>query len=237
MLIRKNSVLSFLILLFLFTPIYAGAVNFNQTITLKADGSGSVVIFYLEKESLVKDNLIGNLPFSKEKIEQFFSSAKIKIFESSVSKSEKDNTLTQVTVSLMFSSLNDLSDLKGLTGEKFEYTKTDTGMVLRNSFSPDFIKSNSINQIYCVLKTDENIRSTNGTIKDKTISWFRSKEFLNTPNSLNFVATLGSSKEIATKNGNEGSGNEKSCGLFGLELPFLMLFGLIYTMSIRKTKI
>lgn len=234
LLLKKSKLVLLFTVFYLIIPIIAGAVNFNQTITLKEDGSGSINIFYLEKESTIKTKnfLIGNLPFTKEKINEYFGSNKIKVFESKISASAKDNTMTEVYVSLTFSNINDLNSLKGLANNQFSFSVSDSGNVFKSSITPEFNTVNSINQIYCVLNSKADIISSNGQIKDKSVSWFRAKEFLD-KNTTNFIATIFSKniKKTATDNKVE----EKSCGLFGIELPVIFLLGTVL-MNYRRKK-
>jgi len=233
---KKKYIYLSITLLFLIIPMAAGAVNFNQNFTLKEDGSGSVNILYVEQDSFIKGKnfLIGNLPFNKEKITEYFSSAGTKIFSSSIEKSPKDNNSTQVIVTLVFNSVNDLNNLKGLTKSQYSMTNTDSGMVLRCSFSPEFVSSNSISQIYCTLTSKSEIKSSNGTIKDNAVSFFRGKEYLDSKNGNNFDVTFKSGDKTTTtkKEGSDEKG--KSCGLFGIELPIVFLLGSVLMYSNRK---
>lgn len=237
LLFKKAKFVLLFTVFFLIFPIVAGAVNFNQTITLKEDGSGSINILYLEKESTIKSKnfLIGNLPFTKEKINEYFGSSKTKIFESTISANSKDNTITEVYVSLTFSSVSDLNSLKGLVNNQFSFSVSDSGNVFKSSISPEFITLNSINQIYCVLNSKADIVSSNGQVKEKSVTWFRAKEYLN-KNTTNFVATIFSKniKKTASQNIEQEKG--KSCGLFGIELPIVFLFGTVLMNYRRKRK-
>lgn len=234
---KKALYLPYLILVFLFIPVFLGATNINETITLKKDGSGSINISYIEKESIVKEKnyLIGNLPFNKEKIDEFFKSAGIVIYSSKIENNEKDKSLIQVTLVMGFTSIEKLNDVKALANSRFSSTKTDSGTVIRNIISPEFIKKNTITQIYYVLKSEVKVKSSNGKIEDKNVTWFRGKEYLDGKSDVNFVCTFDDGKVTITKSKDEGE-KGKSCGLFGLELPVLLFGGLIISGIIKRKK-
>ena len=91
------------------------------------------------------------------------------------------------------------------------------------------IKSNAktqlINSFHLTLTFDDEIKSANGQIKDKTVDWFQtdfSKENV-------LTATLKSSG--SKSNSNEGG---KGCGLFGMELPIILFGGLVLAFKKKK---
>ncbi len=236
---RNKSFIQFSIsLIFLFTPVFLGAMNVNETINLKKDGSGILTFSYLEKEATVKGKnfMIGNLPFTKEKLADYFKAPNSYIQLSTVEKSQKDNTMTQVTVVISFTDISKLGDAKGLAHTNFSYTQTDSGAVLKNTINPDFVKTNMVDQIYYVLKSEGDIKSSNGKVTDKSAEFFRGKDYLN-GTEINFVATVESDGKTTSNKTVAGEEKGKSCGLFGLELPFLMLGGLVFSFNRKRKKL
>jgi len=223
---KKTLIVQFTIL-FLFIPIFLGAMNINQVVFLKKDGTGSLTISYFAKESEVKEKnfLIGNFPFQKEKLDEYFGTKNTKIYSSSIEKNAKDNSSLQVTVTITFGSITHLSQMKAFSGVNISLNQTDTGKVFRNVITPDFITTNSLENVYINFKYDEDIKSTNANAREgKNINWFSPKEFTAKKNNLTFWVNLGGG---TSKNENVKSNEdkEKSCGLFGIELPLIVLLG------------
>ena len=164
---KKTLIVQFTIL-FLFIPIFLGAMNINQVVFLKKDGTGSLTISYFAKESEVKEKnfLIGNFPFQKEKLDEYFGTKNTKIYSSSIEKNAKDNSSLQVTVTITFGSITHLSQMKAFSGVNISLNQTDTGKVFRNVITPDFITTNSLENVYINFKYDEDIKSTNANARE-----------------------------------------------------------------------
>lgn len=237
---KKSRTILFLFVLISCIPMIASAVEFNQFITLKDDGAGSLKLVYSEKEALLTGKTqIGNLPFDKAKMNEFFSTEGVQVGDVLVDKNQKDASMTQYSVSVNFDNVTKLNNLKGLAGIKYGLAKTDSGNVFTINIALDFFNNNSINQAYSVLYIKGEFKSANGAIKDKSVAWFRSKDKLE-GKPVSLYATL---RVINTPNknnpntnvpgGNQDSDKGKSCGLFGIELPFVILLG---TLFIRRRR-
>jgi len=219
----------------LLTPMFLGAVNLNQMIILKKNGSGTIRVVYTEKETLLKEKnfVIGQFPFSKEKIEEYFKSPSSKIFRSDIGISKNDNTLIEVTVVIHFSDFSKLSEMKSFSNIRTGLSQSDSGNIFRNVFTTDFLKNNTIDQIYCTLNSDNKIKSSNGKIDDKEVVWFRGKGYIDVNKDIQFIATFESDVKTSSK---ETEGDGKSCGLFGMELPLILLSGLVISLRMKKNK-
>lgn len=215
-------------------PIVAGAVNFTQTVTLEKDGSGIIKLIYSEKESLVKENkfVVGNLPFSKDKSEEFFNSnnTSIRLFE--VSNDPKDNTIIQVIVSMNFKDINKISEMKALSNAIVGLYNTDSGNVFKYVITPTFTKANSLDNVYTILIYNGKLKSSNGDSGKESISWFRAKEYLNKKDIFLYAVLESEVKTVSKDNENK----EKSCGLFGLELPIIISLGFVFSKFAKRRK-
>jgi len=227
-----------LVVLFLFIPIYASAINFVQIITLEKNGSGIIKLIYSEKESLVKEKnyVVSNLPFSKDNSAEYFNSSNtnIRLFE--VGKDPNDNSRTQITVSMNFKAITDINKMKALTEAKVNFTETDTGTVFVYVITPEFTKANSIDYLLTILTYNGEVKSSNGKIEGKNILWSRSKQNIDAKKVMDFIATVKSEPKTTSNSSNSSDGDKKSCGLFGLELPIILLGGLVISRKLRKSK-
>jgi len=218
-----------------YVPSVVFSMNYNETLTLDKGGNGSIQVLYVEKESAIKQKnfLIGNLPFTNDKVSEYFSSPSVRIFSSKVENRANDNSLVQVLVSLTFQKITDLNSLKAFTKSNFSLIQTDTGLVLKRTFSPEFVNENSIDQILFVAKSDLGILSSNGQIKDNVASFFRPKDFLDGKNEVNFVSTFNQGVKKSSGEDKKVEKDPKSCGLFGFELPLILLAGYVFGLKKR----
>lgn len=234
MVFRKIALLLFFVIS-LFTPIIAGAIDLVQIITLEKNGSGIIKLIYSEKESLVKEKnfVVGSLPFSKEKSAEYFnsSSTNIRLFE--IGKDPKDNSLTQITVSMNFKDITQINQMKALSEAKIKFIDTDTGRVFVYAITPEFTKANSLNYLLTILTYNGTVKSTNGKMEGKNIQWSRSKQNIDAKKVMDFIATVESESKTTT---NPSGDKEKSCGLFGLELPLILLTGLVISGKYRRKR-
>jgi hypothetical protein len=231
--------------IFLSLPAYSASVQFNQVIDLKKSMWGYVTIMYSADEALVKQKsyLIGNLPFNKEKIDEYFLAANIEMYKSSIGKNEKDASQLQVDVILKFKSLDDLNKIKALTGTKFSQYQSDTGLIVTNTITPAFVKTNDLSQIYSKVNSEEEIKSSNGKGNSKEVSFFRGKGYIEGTNDMYFAFTLAKSniskggENTAKNNSNQEKSDkdQKSCGLFGFELPIILLGGFVFSRFRRRS--
>jgi len=200
-----------------YVPSVVFSMNYNETLTLDKGGNGSIQVLYVEKESAIKQKnfLIGNLPFTNDKVSEYFSSPSVRIFSSKVENRANDNSLVQVLVSLTFQKITDLNSLKAFTKSNFSLIQTDTGLVLKRTFSPEFVNENSIDQILFVAKSDLGILSLDGK------------------NEVNFVSTFNQGVKKSSGEDKKVEKDPKSCGLFGFELPLILLAGYVFGLKKR----
>lgn len=249
-----NKLFSGLILISAF--LFLGAITVSQKGTVNADGSGSLTLTYTAPAAEVKKNndLIGSFPFEQKMIKDYFSSGKDAQTKSiSIGPNKADTTQTSVTVVIDFKNINSLSELKGFSGNKISYNAgEDNNRLFRWIISSESAKN--LDQIRCILTFDcESLSSSNGTVQDKTITFFRENKKHDFTKEVVLGATIktdgktalntDTKTETKTDAGGKKDANEKkeekskSCGLFGLELPLILLSGLVFSSKLRRKKI
>jgi hypothetical protein len=235
-LFNSLSLVKFLTVLLIFgIPVVSAAINVNETFFLKKDGSGALTLSYnaSDVEIKAKNSIIGNFPFTKEKVEELFKSKLAGIYSVNVEKDPKDNNRTKVTITLTFGNITNLNDVKPLAGANRSWQETDTGLVIMSVYTPAFVENNSIDNLYQALKYESTLKSSNGNAgNDNGVTFFRGKEYIDGKSDIRFFATYQS--EGKKEKVDDPKSDAKSCGLFGFELPFVLLLGFIYTLSSRK---
>lgn len=263
-LINRLFILSLFLVSFIF---FGGAVKYFQIASFNNNGTGIISLTYSAKTEEVKssNDIIGNLPFAQNKINEYFNSDVTKVTKALVYKDKTDTTLTSVNVELSISNLNKLQEAKAFNDVEARWLKSDTGMVFSWLFKPAHAKTNSISiyQIKVVFEGD--IRSTSGVLKGKEADWYVPIEKMD-PRGAYFVATInsdgttqntfsGTGKENdAAKNNVSGSNKESKekkiitdtkteekkpggCGLFAVEFPVILLGGLAVSKILKKKRI
>lgn len=242
------------------SDISFSAVKFYQSSKVHSNGSISITFTYSAKESDLKDNKIGDLPFAINDVRQFFYSPDSEIKKSLAYKDPSDNSISAVTVDLEVRDLNKFSELKGFNSFKAHWMNSDTGMVFNWLVPEAFIKSNLIDTYQFILAFEDKIKSTNGVMKNNTCDWYVFADKVN-PGGAYFVATVTPSEDSKTTQSSETSeekkpdnnvksgGKEKSddgvkqneksktCGVFSVELPVILFTGLIISYSRRKRRL
>ena len=249
-LINRLFILSVFFISFMF---FGGAVKYVQNASFNNNGSGIISLTYSAKTSEVKssNNIIGNLPFAQDKINEYFNSDVTKVTKAMVYKDKTDTTMTYVTVDFNISNLNKLKNAKAFTGVNAGWLKSDTGMVFSWLFTPEHAKSNSISIYQIGVTFEGEIRSTSGLIKGNMVNWYVPVEKMN-PAGAYFIATIksdGTTKSPFSGTPTKESGDKKTttdskteenkpsgCGLFGFELPVIIFLGFAFNKFARRRK-
>lgn len=246
--INRLFILSVFLVSFMF---FGGAVKYVQNASFNNNGTGIISVTYSAKTSELKSNnyLIGNLPFSQDKINEYFNSDNTKVTKSLVYKDKADTTMTSVTVDVNVNNLNKLKDAKAFTGVNAGWIKSDTGMVFSWLFTPAHAKTNSISIYQISVKFEGEVKSTTGVLKGNEAIWYVQTEKMN-PGGAYFLATIksdgttkspfGTSKESGDKKTTTDSKTDEnkpsSCGLFGLELPIIISLGFVFSKLTKRRK-
>jgi hypothetical protein len=244
---KKHSFLKFTyisVLLLILTGYSNASVKFYQSSKINNNGSISITFTYSAPESEVKSNnsLIGNLPFTADKIKEYFSCPTGEIKKALSYKDQTDPSLMSATVDIIVKDFSKISSAKALNGIKIALGKTDSGMVYSWLVPTSFMQTNSIETYQYLLSSEGDIKSTNGQLVDKVCRYFVFKNKMD-PAGAYFVTTYLPGKvetpkntETNTTGSEKPEGSGKSCGLFGLELPFLLLLGFVHTYKKRNKK-
>jgi len=237
---KKKVLFVFVILISnIYIPISHASVTFFQTSKVNSNSTMTITITYGAKESEIKksNNIIGSLPFTAETVKEYFSFPGGEIKKSAIYKDQKDASITNVTVDLFVKDLSKLTSSKALNGIKIGYSKSDTGIVFSWLIPNSFMQTNSVDTYQFLLTVDGELKSSNGIIKDKVCNWYIYKDKMN-PGGAYFLTTFKANPNPIssgdTPKDTTSKGNEKSCGLFGLELPLIMLLGLIFNKSLKR---
>lgn len=251
----KSEILKYIIISFIFlqSGISYSAVKFYQSSKVKDNGSIIMTFTYSAKESDLKDNMAGNLPFVIEDVRKFFYSPDSEIKKSLVYIDPTDKSISSVTVDIEVRDINKISEIKGLENFKTHWMKSDTGMVFTWLVPVSFVKTNLIDTYQFILSFEDKIRSSNGVIKENNCNWYIFADKMN-PGGAYFITTVekteGNSTTAKTtaepevkSSGNNKSedadqqvGKPKSCGVFSIELPVIIFSGLIFSGIYRKRK-
>lgn len=228
------------------------AVKYYQSNKVKKDGSIIINITYSAKESELKDNMSGDLPFTEDAVRQFFSSPNSEIKKCLVYKDPSDKIISGVTLEINARDINKISTIKGFENFKTNWLKGESGMTFNWLVPIAFVKDNSIDTYQFVLTFEDKIISTNGVLKDSTCNWYVFADKMN-PGGAFFVAAVSSGEnsnkttvptETSVKTGGDKKsedvdlqgGKPKSCGLFSIELPIIFFCGLIISYKVRIKK-
>lgn len=243
-------------ILITFTILYSGnsfcGVKYYQSNKVKKDGSIIINITYSSKDSDLKDNMSGELPFTEEAVKQYFSSPNSEIKKCLVYKDPSDKSISGVTLEIDARDINKLSTIKGFENFKTNWLKGESGMTFNWLVPVSFVKDNSIDTYQFVLTFEDKIISTNGVLKDSTCNWYVFADKMN-PGGAFFVAAVSSGEnsnkttsptETSVKTGGDKKsedvdlqgGKPKSCGLFSIELPFILFCGLIISYRARRER-
>lgn len=225
----------------LFFPLVSQALNLNYIVQMKKDGSGTLTLMYWEKDADIKakNSVIGNFPFSsiKSDLTAKFSAPGINLLSAEMSKYPQDNSFTQSQVVLQFSDITKLGSLGALSGMDVNTFATDTGKVVSFVVTPDFVTKNSLNALYVILGYEGEIlfASDKKIIDKKRAEWFRSAQYIKSEKNIYFVALLKSEGEVKASDQKKDD-QGKSCGLFGFELPLIILLGYCYPKITRRVR-
>jgi len=242
---KKNSFFAYTFisfLLFVFTGYSNASVKFYQSTKTNNNGTISITFTYSAPESEVKSNngMIGNLPFTVDKLKEYFLCTTGEIKKALAYKDQTDPNLMTATVDIVVKDFSKIPTAKALNGLKISLGKTDSGMVYSLLVPPAFMQTNSIETYQYLFSSEGEIKSTNGQLVDKVCRYFVYKNKMD-PAGAYFVSTyIPGKSETPTSTGTNTTGNDKpegsgkSCGLFGIELPFILLIGLVLSYGTRK---
>ncbi len=239
---KKNFNKISLAFLFITAFLYMGAVDQFQSTFVKNDGSGTIKLTYSATEAdVTKSNfLIGNYPFEAGKIKEYFSAPGINLKKSEVIK--KDG-LYYVNAEIDFTTVYKIKDMKGFSGTNSSFIKTDSGMVFYWNLKGGVgNQSGVLEKVTFKFSFEGQIKSTTGVLKNNESVYYRDTKSGNFNSDLFCTATIipGTSQNSNTnqtqEKGKENTPSGKSCGLFGIELPLIMIGGYVFALNRKRKK-
>ncbi len=197
-----------------------GCVDYEMKAELNQDGSGTMNIHYWTKKSnLSMGNKIGDFSFEESQVKSDFSSGNTEVTDLKIEENPADST-KHVKLTVKFKDFNKLSDAKGFAKTKPSWVEGKDDMefkfvINKQEQSSGLTSSNKL--VYEFVFPGE-VVSTNGVKDGKKVTWNKTLSDLKE----DLVMTASVKKE------------GKKCGLFGLELPIVVLFGISLLAVTRK---
>lgn len=205
---------AYLLVLPLLMIFASGCVNVDQKTVLNNDGTGNIVLHYWTKNSnLSMGDEVGGFAFADTKVKENYSSANTEVTEVKIEKNDVDST-SHVNVKLNFKDFNKLSETKAYSKITPVWTKGDNGMTFSYTIAKDTANAGNMGmgeyKLTYAFEFPGSVLETNGRKDgDNRVVW--EKTVADLKDDLVFTATV--------KSGGKG------CGLFGIELPIVILLG------------
>lgn len=203
-----------ILILLLVSIIFSSCVNIDQQTTINKDGSGSIALHYWTHTSnLSMGNELGGFSFEEAQVRKKFTSLNSDVTEIKIDNDESDSS-SHVRVKITFKDFNNLNEAEGFSKSKSIWKKEKDKIIfnytlMKDTVSSDKMASEEYKLIYGFSFPDQ-VLTTNGNVEGNLVTWDKSLSDLN--------EDIVMSAEI-----NDESG---VCGLFGIELPFILLIGL-----------
>ena len=157
-----------------------------------------------------------------------------------------------MTVDIEFKNINKINQAKGFTGVVAKWFGTDTGAVFNYTILAGKSTIEYLDPQSYIVNFENSVKSTNGVKTEKKVTWgnrtskntnFSKDQTMaastsgSVPKSLDTTPGTPMSQEQKTagKEEKQEEKSEKSCGLFGIELPLVILAGYAFT-NRRKYK-
>lgn len=226
--------ITFLAVIFISLFFFMG-VEVVQDMHVKGNGAGSMKLTYFvpESEAQKNNNLIGNFPFDDARVKEYFTAPGVTLKKSQI---VKKNGNIYVVADIDFSTVYKIKDLKGFQGTNSSFLKTDTGMVFYWNLKGNEPKqSGVINKVSYSFSFDGDIKSTSGLIRDKKIIYYRDTQTGSFNTDLFCTVTVNPTEvKSNTNETNQEKSENKSCGLFGIELPLILAGGYFFSRKFKK---
>ncbi|MBK8554193.1 MAG: hypothetical protein IPL53_25355 [Ignavibacteria bacterium] len=220
--VRYSKVLLFLVL----ATFLAGCLNVEQKTKINEDLSGTIHLHYWIKSMYVNigdvemGDDIGGFSFVASEIKKKYSSPFSEVSLPRRYEIEKDST-THIEVDITFKDFNKLTEASGFSKLQMSYVKGKDGMDFRYFIPKDtniaLTYTKDWHTLEYTFEFPGEVIATNGTIengsKEKNTAKWLYKVSDHAQNDLEFTATVKDKSGI--------------CGMFGIELPVILLFGLI----------
>ncbi|MCB0725724.1 MAG: hypothetical protein KDC73_13605 [Ignavibacteriae bacterium] len=224
--VKKKNYTKVIIASFLvFLGIYlSGCVNVDQDTKLNADGSGTINLHYWTKMSNVSSSdEIGGFAFSEDKAKSNYTSSNSEVKSVNISDDLEDST-KHVKLEITFKDINALPSAKGFEKVTTSWKEGSDGMDFNYTLKQDTSNAKNMGasdtKLTYKFEFPGEVISTNGRKDGQTVEWDKT------------LADLKEDVEMTATVKKEGG----KCGLFGLELPVLVMAGMIFLYGYRRKK-
>jgi len=220
----------FIVILFFLVSNSYGQSSFQKTF-INSDGSGTIKLTYWAKTADIKGKeMVNSFPFTEQKINSTYASSNNSVDSVSIGKTNPDTTY--INVSIAFKSITQINSAPGFSKSKVTYYKTpdSTTMIYRLEKTDEAISPDTKTFYSFQLPTDNIMRTSGVKTKADLITYELKTE--NVKNGVNMYAVFKTVEKIETETTHKES--PKSCGLFGFELPVIILLSFIGYISKKK---
>jgi hypothetical protein len=213
-------------IIFLFVAIVtmSSCVDLKQVTHLNKDGSGVVTLYYSTKLSnLSMGDELGDFAFSEIKARNFLTSANSDVRELKIETKDSDSTV-YVSAIVNFKDFNKLNSAKSFSKVQTLWEKTSEGFKFAFVIDKDSVKLSNFGDGKHMLVYEfdfpGDVITSNGKNSGKKASW--TFELSQLKSGINMTATVKSDSGI--------------CGMFGLELPIIILLAGLVFLTLRNIK-
>ena len=209
----------------LFLGIYlSGCVNVDQETKLNADGSGTMNLHYWTKMSNVSSSdEIGGFAFSEDKAKSNYTSSNSEVTSVNISDDLDDST-KHVKLEVTFKDINALPSAKGFEKVTTSWKEGDDGMDFNYTLKQDTSNAKNMGasdtKLTYKFEFPGEVVSTNGRKDGQNVEWDKT------------LADLKEDVEMTATVKKEGG----KCGLFGLELPIIVVAGMFFLYGFKRRK-
>ncbi len=212
------------ILLFAVAATLSSCIELKQVTHLNKDGSGIITLYYSTKLSnLSMGDELGDFAFSEIKARNFLTSANSDVRELKIETKDTDSTV-YVSAIVNFKDFNKLNSAKSFSKSQTLWEKTSEGYKFGFAIDKDSVKLSNFGDAKHMLMYEfdfpGDVISSNGKFSGKKASW--TFELSQLKSGINMTATAKSDSGI--------------CGMFGLELPVIILLAGLVFLTIRNIR-
>ncbi len=212
------------IFLFAVTATLSSCIDLKQVTHLNKDGSGIVTLYYSTKLSnLSMGDELGDFAFSEIKARNFLTSANSDVRELKIETKDSDSTVN-VSAIVNFNDFNKLNSAKSFSKVQTLWEKTSEGFKFGFVIDKDSVKLSNFGDAKHMLLYEfdfpGDVISSNGKNSGQKANW--AFDLSQLKSGINMTATVKSDSGI--------------CGMFGLELPIIILLAGLVFLTVRNIR-
>ena len=211
------------------------SLSLYQESKINIDRSGSLKLNYWESTSKIKDSeFFDSTPFTEDKIREIFSSENNVIDKITISKNNPDTTF--VNVFITFKDILKINTAPGFSKTNLTWYVTADSITFLCKFEKNNDYAKFSPAIFKFELPAKEILRSSGKKENNSFSVKVDSEYFQTGTTIfavfkksdNDNSSIPSNENESVVIENENSESNKKCGLFSIELPILILFGLFY---------